>query len=106
VLEERRQIARRERRHRVRLGVGLELEQRAEIRLNRLAEFDGGCLGGSHQCTLVRRGTEAVPRWSVLETPPNWDDRLLLEECPQVEGRIAHSGQRRFDGFLVADLPT
>src|SRR4029453_1256261 len=41
-LQERGQVARRERRHRARLTVGLELEQRAEVRVDRLAERDLG----------------------------------------------------------------
>jgi hypothetical protein len=40
VLEERGQLARRERRHRARLRIGLELEQRAEVGVDRLAERD------------------------------------------------------------------
>src|SRR5918996_3052923 len=42
VLEERGQIARGERRHRARFRVGLELEQRAEVRIDRLAERELG----------------------------------------------------------------
>ena len=42
VLEERGQVSRWERRHRARLRIGLEHEQRAEVRVDRLAERDLG----------------------------------------------------------------
>jgi hypothetical protein len=69
VLEERGQVARRERRHRARLTVGLELEQRVEVRVDRLAERDLG----HHEGAARNNGTgSATPFGPVGPSASAW----------------------------------
>ena len=79
VLEERGQVARRERRHRARFRVGLELEQRAEVRLDPLAERELG----HHEDAARNSGTGSATPPSVRWVRAPRTGRKRAREAPR-----------------------
>jgi hypothetical protein len=91
-LEERGQVARRERRHRARLTVGLELEQRAEVRVDRLPERDLG----HHEDAARNSGTGSATPFSSMAPSSSIRSRTRSRSASNVS--IFHTVSRTLEG--------
>jgi hypothetical protein len=95
-LQERGQVARRERRHRARFRVGLELEQRAEVRVDRLAERDLG----HHEDAARNNGTGSVTPFGSMA--PSVSNRSRTRSRSASNVSIFHTVSRRLQARIAS----